>query len=177
VLRWIEAGASWPEDVVLQKPPAATAVAGAAEDSETADVADPSAISFNKDIRPILADNCYACHGPDRNKRKMGLRLDREDIAKAPLPSGEVAIVPGDPDKSALFHRVTDPDEEARMPFKDSGKPRLTACAGGSSRERGGSHTGRISSRCAGTRPPCSEPSGRATQWTPSSSPGSRRRA
>ena len=61
--------------------------------------------TFNRDVRPILADNCYACHGPDRNNRQAGLRLDREDVAKAALASGHVAIVPGAPEKSALIER------------------------------------------------------------------------
>jgi hypothetical protein len=77
-------------------------------------------------VRPILAD-CYTCHGPDRNRRQAGLRLDREESAKAALPSGAVAIVPGDPEKSALLSRISDPDEAERMPHVSSGKPRLNA--------------------------------------------------
>src|SRR5216683_3249387 len=67
--------------------------------------ADGPLVSFNRDVRPILADNCYACHGPDRNRRQRGLRLDREEVAKAALPSGRVAIVPGSAEKSELFRR------------------------------------------------------------------------
>ncbi len=80
---------------------------------------------FNRDVRPILAE-CYACHGPDRNQRQAGLRLDREEGAKTVLPSGRVAIVPGDPERSALLSRVTDADEARRMPPSSSGKPRLS---------------------------------------------------
>ncbi|MEM7011903.1 MAG: PSD1 and planctomycete cytochrome C domain-containing protein, partial [Verrucomicrobiota bacterium] len=67
-------------------------------------------VDFNRDIRPILSDQCYQCHGPDANSRKAGLRLDiREDAVKS-------AIKPGDPNASELILRVehTDPDE--RMP-------------------------------------------------------------
>jgi cytochrome c553 len=122
VRRWIDDGAPWPDHIVIQKPPEAVAPATASA-AETG----PATVSFNKDVRPILADNCYACHGPDGNRRKMGLRLDREESAKAPLPSGEVAIVPGHPEASALFRRVTDADEEVRMPHVSSGKERLSA--------------------------------------------------
>ncbi|HVR72329.1 MAG TPA: PSD1 and planctomycete cytochrome C domain-containing protein [Vicinamibacteria bacterium] len=128
VRRWIDQGAPWPAAVVVKEAPAAPTVAGAPESR-----ADPAArtevplVSFNKDVRPILADKCFACHGPDRNRREVGLRLDREEGAKLRLPSGEVAIVPGDPERSALIRRVTEPDEEQRMPHVSSGKDRLSA--------------------------------------------------
>src|SRR5579884_3103212 len=58
-------------------------------------------IEYNRDVRPILAENCFACHGPDSAARKADLRLDRRDDAvKAE------AIAPGDPDKSALIERI-----------------------------------------------------------------------
>src|SRR5215831_15649252 len=63
---------------------------------------------YNRDVRPILAENCFACHGPDSAARKAKLRLDvRDDAIKAG------AIVPGSPDKSALVERIcaTDPTE------------------------------------------------------------------
>src|SRR5438128_1226389 len=62
-------------------------------------------IDFNRDIRPILSDHCYACHGPDENKRKGGLRLDRQEEALKMLKSGNRAIVPGDLEKSTLVQR------------------------------------------------------------------------
>ena len=94
-------------------------------------VASPAAnlsakIDFNRDIRPLLADNCYACHGPDAGKRKAGLRLDLKDGALAPLKSGEIAIVPGDLAKSELIARITAKDEDDLMPPVKTGK-QLTA--------------------------------------------------
>ena len=130
LLRWIDDGAAWPDGVVVRmaptaRPPAAAPQSRAARTAGTR--ADGPLVTFNRDVRPILADNCYACHGPDRNRRKRGLRLDREEVAKAALPSGQVAIVPGSPEGSELFRRITDPDEKRRMPHVSSGKDRLAA--------------------------------------------------
>lgn len=80
------------------------------------------AIDYNRDIRPILSDNCYACHGPDPDARKAGLRLDGREDAFKPLRSGGFAIVPGAPGKSELLQRVMTSDEDDRMPPAGSGK-------------------------------------------------------
>src|SRR5688572_24857918 len=69
-------------------------------------------IEFNREIRPILADNCFACHGPDKNKRKAGLRLDLAEAATSTLESGDRAIVPGDVEHSKLLQLVTATDED-----------------------------------------------------------------
>jgi hypothetical protein len=82
-------------------------------------------VDFNREVRPILAKNCFACHGQDEAKRAKGLRLDRREAAIKPLKSGESAIVSGDPDSSELILRVTEEDETLRMPPKKSGN-RLT---------------------------------------------------
>lgn len=72
-------------------------------------------ISYNFHVRPILSDNCFACHGPDANKREAGLRLDIEENAYAALKEnpGAHAIVPGNPGQSELVRRIksTNPDE------------------------------------------------------------------
>lgn len=126
VRRWIDSGADWPEGMIVTMPEGASAARSSDRTPNPAfnQPAGPP-LSFNRDVRPILADNCYSCHGPDRNRRQAGLRLDREEVAKAPLPSGQAAIVPGSSEKSALYQRVTDPDERKRMPHVSSGKERL----------------------------------------------------
>lgn len=76
---------------------------------------------FNRDVRPILSDKCFQCHGPDSGKREADLRLDRESDAKADR-DGHAAIVPNMPEASELIHRITTDDENERMPPEDSGK-------------------------------------------------------
>ncbi len=79
-------------------------------------------LSFSRDIRPILADKCFKCHGPDAKQRKGKLRLDNERDAKGPVASGSVAITAGKIEESELYARITSQDAEERMPPKDSGK-------------------------------------------------------
>jgi hypothetical protein len=83
------------------------------------------AIEFNRDIRPILSDTCFHCHGPDQAKRKAGLRLDTEAGALADL-KGHRALVPGQPEQSELYLRITAQEETQRMPPSRSGR-KLTA--------------------------------------------------
>ena len=73
-------------------------------------------VRFNRDIRPILSDRCYACHGPDRNNRKTKMRLDIEEDAKADLGKGKFAIVAGDPEKSEVYKRIVSTSKTLRMP-------------------------------------------------------------
>ena len=77
-------------------------------------------VDFNRDIRPILSDKCYTCHGPDEANRKTKLRFDIEMGAKADL-GGRFAIVPGQPDKSELVRRITSENKALRMPPVYSG--------------------------------------------------------
>jgi hypothetical protein len=81
----------------------------------------PARIEFNRDIRPILADNCFSCHGFDANRREADLRLDVVEAAIAQRDSG-AAIVPGKPDASQLIQRVLHADADQRMPPPASGK-------------------------------------------------------
>ncbi len=80
------------------------------------DTAAPAKVNFIREVRPILAKNCFACHGPDEAKRAKGLRLDLRESAIKPLQSGDAAIVPGDSDSSTLYLRITEEDETLRMP-------------------------------------------------------------
>ena len=78
-------------------------------------------IRFNRDVRPILSDKCYRCHGPDQNARQADLRLDLESAAKADR-GGYFVIDLDNPSKSELWARITARDEEERMPPPSSGK-------------------------------------------------------
>ena len=80
-------------------------------------------LEFNRDIRPILSDGCFHCHGPDEKERKGGLRLDLESDAFKNAKSGFPAIVKGDPDESEIIARIfLSDDDEEHMPPLDSGK-------------------------------------------------------
>ena len=81
-------------------------------------------IEFNKDIRPILSDHCFSCHGPDERARKADLRLDTYEGAIRDL-GGYSAIVPGDPEKSELLIRTKHSDPEELMPPPKSKIPKL----------------------------------------------------
>jgi hypothetical protein len=78
-------------------------------------------LSFDRDIRPILSDNCFHCHGPDAKKRKAKLRLDTKEGILADL-GGYAPVKPGDPAKSELFARISSHDPEERMPPPDSNR-------------------------------------------------------
>ena len=72
-------------------------------------------VDFQRDVRPILADNCFQCHGPDVASRQAGLRLDTQEGALGARPRG-AAVVAADADASLLYQRVTHTDERRRMP-------------------------------------------------------------
>lgn len=80
-----------------------------------------AAVDFDRDVRPILSDHCFACHGPDDKTRMMGLRLDtREGLFVK--HGAEPVIVPGDAAKSKLFQKVSATDPKRRMPPVSSGR-------------------------------------------------------
>ena len=83
-------------------------------------------IDFNRDILPILSENCFACHGPDAKKRKADLRLDQSEGATRDLGEGKFAIAPGEPTHSLLVERIENLDPDEVMPPPDTGKA-LTA--------------------------------------------------
>jgi len=78
-------------------------------------------IEFNRDIRPILSDTCFVCHGPDNNLRKADLRLDREEDVLAER-EGRRVIVPGRPEQSELYIRISAADAKKRMPPRKHNK-------------------------------------------------------
>lgn len=82
----------------------------------------PDQVSYNFHIRPILSDNCYACHGPDANKREADLRLDTEEGAFSALKEskGRFALVAGNVEESALYHRINSEDPAIKMPPPES---------------------------------------------------------
>ncbi len=85
-------------------------------------------VRFNRDVRPIMAETCFRCHGPDRSSRMAGMRLDIRGEAIKPTASGAVPIVPGDPDKSAVVQRIfaagarVMPPEFVHKPLTDAQK-------------------------------------------------------
>ena len=85
----------------------------------------PKYVDYNYDIKPILSDKCFACHGPDNNTREAGLRLDTEEGAYKALAESpdKHAVVPGKPHISEAFLRITSDDESIKMPPTASNLP------------------------------------------------------
>nr|WP_215241709.1 PSD1 and planctomycete cytochrome C domain-containing protein [Dyadobacter sp. CECT 9275] len=78
-------------------------------------------VSYNFNVRPILSDKCFACHGPDAKKREAGLRLDMAESAYAKLKDGKgYAILPGNPEQSEVYKRITSSDPDYQMPTPES---------------------------------------------------------
>ena len=94
--------------------------------SSSVDAASLSKIEYNRDIRPILSQNCFACHGADSAARKAGLRLDRYEDAVAPRKDSATAIIPGKPNESEVMRRILTSDEDDLMPPPDSHKTLTT---------------------------------------------------
>ncbi len=83
-------------------------------------------VRFNRDVRPILSDKCFTCHGPDEGARSSPLRFDSQEGANVELASGGKAIVPGDPEASKLIERVASDDPVLRMPPAYAGHAKLS---------------------------------------------------
>src|ERR1051326_6505195 len=78
-------------------------------------------LQYNRDIRPILSDRCFKCHGPDKGSRKAGLGLDlAEEAYAARKKSGKHAIVPGKPDESLVCTKIFSSDPDEQMPPPES---------------------------------------------------------
>ena len=78
-------------------------------------------IRFDRDIKPILSDRCFHCHGPDHEHREADLRLDQKEAAFADR-DGSFALVPGSLEKSAIWERISSHDESVKMPPPESNK-------------------------------------------------------
>lgn len=98
------------------------AAAVSASDRDEATDTSPSSVDFNRDIRSILSNRCFTCHGPDEAERQADLRLDTRDGATADL-GDYAAIVPGKPEASELLKRVSTSDPDLIMPPAGKGKP------------------------------------------------------
>src|SRR5439155_10521249 len=95
---------------------ALVAIAGSTS-SAAAQASGGKKTGYNHDIRPILSDNCFFCHGPDKNKRKAKLRLDVREVAVE-----KEAIIPGKPDESELVKRIYTTDADDVMPPPETHK-------------------------------------------------------
>ncbi len=84
--------------------------------------AETGPLDFNRDVRPILSNHCWNCHGPAEASREADLRLDQRDSATAPYPNRKRAIVPGDPASSELLVRIHATDD-TQMPPREFEKP------------------------------------------------------
>jgi hypothetical protein len=78
-------------------------------------------VDFQRDVRPILSDNCFLCHGPDASTRKANLRLDVQEDVLAPRRNG-APVVPRQPEQSLLYRKITESDPARRMPPVSSHK-------------------------------------------------------
>jgi hypothetical protein len=86
-------------------------------------LAEGGEVDYTRQIRPILSNHCYHCHGPDAEQRQAGLRLDQREAAMAPLESGQRALVPGDSAASELLSRLLTTDPDKQMPPASFHKP------------------------------------------------------
>ncbi len=80
-------------------------------------------VSFQQQVRPLLSNTCFRCHGPDEHERQAGLRLDQRESAVSKLESGHVAISPGKIDASEIVRRINSTDPEVMMPPPSLNKP------------------------------------------------------
>ena len=110
---------------IMQRCSFLLAVAVAGISAIPCSAADRKPIDFTRDIRPILSNHCYKCHGPDAKTRKAELRLDTKAGAFADRDATK-PLIPGKPSQSELFRRITSKDADTRMPPK-SEKLQLTA--------------------------------------------------
>ncbi|MCA9215140.1 MAG: hypothetical protein KDB27_18860, partial [Planctomycetales bacterium] len=80
-------------------------------------------VDFGRQIRPLLAEKCFSCHGLDSDNRETDMRLDTREGLFAEIDSGGFTVVPGKSAESAIYTRLISDDEDERMPPADTGKP------------------------------------------------------
>ena len=108
----------------------ATAVGCHGKQTGNIALSDSQHLDFNQDVQPILASNCFSCHGPDPEMRKAGLRLDLEESAFRKRPGHPDAIVPGHPDQSELIKRIESSDPHHLMPQSPQGEAKPMKAVG-----------------------------------------------
>ncbi len=99
---------------------AGTLLTGTLVAADIANAADD--VQYNRDIRRVLSDKCFACHGRDAEQREGDLRLDERQDVLVEAESGELPIVPGDASASEVYRRIVSDDDDARMPPPDESK-------------------------------------------------------
>ncbi len=82
----------------------------------------PAQVDYTRDVRPILSNACFACHGPDEGSREADLRLDDRAGVSAIASSGSPVVAPGKPEDSELLRRIVSTNPDEAMPPPDSGK-------------------------------------------------------
>ena len=102
--------------------PAAMIVATLGLAHGTVHAAEPGAISFQQ-VRHLMSNTCFRCHGPDEKERQAGLRLDKRESAVSKLESGRTAISPGKVEASEIIRRINSTDPEVMMPPPSLNKP------------------------------------------------------
>ena len=92
--------------------------------AQGAPVAQAKRVDFDREIRPILSDTCFTCHGPDEGSRQAGLRMDMKEGKESPFTErdGYRIIVPGKSSESRLYQKISSKDEQSRMPPVWSGR-------------------------------------------------------
>ncbi len=152
------------------------AVCGASDSGPTPNGMAPRPVSFVREVRPILAEHCFTCHGPDDDKRKAGLRLDTKEGAFAKLDGGDLAVVPKTPDESELIFRIESDDPDCGChPGRAANRcqPSRSPCSGaGSSKGPPGRRTGPSNRRGGRSCPPSRDGGGAMARSTGSSWPG-----
>jgi hypothetical protein len=116
VMRFVGLLKRWMEVLVLGRVLQTVGIVASLFLIGTLDVFAAEPIQFNRDVRPILSDKCYQCHGPDEGAREEDLRLDLKEGLRGTTEMGQPIVMPGDAEESEMYYRISNPDPEERMP-------------------------------------------------------------